>query len=71
MVELYNSNKLRGRVGDILDKVLRKRYPKEIDRILHGEGNEEQSEVLSLDELLEWELWPTYMTVYSEYVRVV
>ena len=56
MVELYrNSSKLRGRVGDILDKVLQKRYPKEVmDR------NE-----LDFGELIEWELWPTYITVYS------
>lgn len=53
VVELYKkSSKLRWRVGDILDKVIQKRYP-------------DGSDVVSVDELMEWELWPTYLTVYS------
>ena len=63
MVELYRkSSKLRGRVGDILDKVIQRRYPV-MNAILENKG----SEVLSVDELMAWELWPTYLTVYSKY----
>ena len=57
VVDLYKkSSKLRGRVGDILDRVLQKHYPKEV---MDGSNG------LSLDELMGWELWPTYITVYS------
>lgn len=66
MLELYKSkSKQRGRVGEVLNKVLQKRYPKElIDRIqsLESDG----SDVLPFDELMEWDLWPCYLTVYSE-----
>ena len=67
MVELYkNRSKQRGRVGEVLNKVLRKRYPKEmIDRIqaFESDGND----ILTLDELMDWDLWPCYLTVYSKY----
>ena len=66
MIELYNSrNKQRGRVGEVLNKVLQKRYPKEvIDRIQNLESD--GSDILTFDELMEWDLWPCYLTVYSE-----
>ena len=57
VVDLYKkSSNLRGRVGDILDRVLWKHYPEEA---VDGSSG------LSLDELMGWELWPTYITVYS------
>ena len=66
VVELYkNRSKQRGRVGEVLNKVLQKRYPKElIDRIQNLESD--GSDVLTFDELLKWDLWPCYLTVYSE-----
>ena len=68
MLELYKSkSKQRWRVGQVLNKVLQKRYPKElIDRIqsLESDG----SNILTFDELMEWDLWPLYLTVYSEYI---
>ena len=67
MVELYkNRSKQRGRVGEVLSKVLQKRYPKEvIDRIQNLESD--GSDILTFDELVDWDLWPCYLTVYSEY----
>ena len=67
MVELYkNRSKQRGRVGEVLDKVLQKHYPKEIiNKIQNLESD--GSEILNLDELMDWDLWPCYLTVYSEY----
>ena len=63
VVDLYKkSSKLRGRVGDILDRVLHKHYPEEV---MDGSSG------LTLDELMGWELWPTYITVYSQYNTVV
>ena len=66
MIELYKSRKQRWRVGEVLNKVLQKRYPKElIDRIQKGESD--GSGILTFDELMDWDLWPCYLTVYSEY----
>jgi hypothetical protein len=65
MLELYKSrSKQRWRVGEVLNKVLQKRYPKEIIQSLetHGDG----SDILTFDELMKWDLWPCYLTVYSE-----
>lgn len=59
MLELYKSKskQQRWRVGQVLNKVLQKRHPKEqIDRI----------QSLTFDELMEWDLWPCYLAVYSE-----
>ena len=66
MVELYKSrSKQRWRVGEVLNKVLQKRYPKElIERIQNDESD--GSDILTFDELMEWDLWPCYLTVYSE-----
>jgi hypothetical protein len=66
MLELYKSrSKQRWRVGEVLNKVLQKRYPKElIDRIQNLESD--GSDILTFDELMEWDLWPCYLTVYSE-----
>ena len=68
MLELYKSKskQQRWRVGQVLNKVLQKRYPKElIDQIqsLKSDG----SNILTFDELMEWDLWPCYLAVYSEY----
>ena len=64
VVELYrNRSKQRGRVGEVLNKVLQKHYPKElIDQIESG-----GSYILTFEEVMEWDLWPCYLTVYSEY----
>ena len=76
MVELYKSrSKQRGRVGEVLNKLLKKRYPEEmIDRVQNLESD--GSDILTFDELIEWDLWPCYLTVYSEctlmlYIRCI
>jgi hypothetical protein len=58
-VNLLQNSSQKEAVGKIFDKILIRKYP--------------DAEYISLDDLLQWDLWPNYFLIYREprtYVHV-